>query len=51
MRARADLTAEKQGAELCRELKDGAELPRHEESKIEFSVSFLSAFGAQEGEC
>lgn len=47
MRARADTTAENQLEELSGGVKDGEELPRHRESKSEFTVSLLSALGVQ----
>lgn len=49
MRARADKTPENQLGELSREVKDDGELPKHGESKSEFTVSFIVCPWGTEG--
>lgn len=45
------MSQQNQLKELSRELRDGGALARHEESKIEFTVSLSSAPGPQGAGC
>lgn len=45
------MSQQNQLKELSRQLRDGGALPRHEENKIEFTVSLSSALGPQGAGC